>query len=207
MLTKNKIFAMIISVALISCDTSTEKAPGASAEEIALESQRANDFFEKSFNESVDRNPEFQAQLGIKKDYDKWNDISDENNQKELEITKLELQWLRDSINFDALDDQTKISYDLFVLNAENEINNFAYRFHNYPVNQMFGTHSQIPSFLINLHGITNVEDANAYISRLINIEGLFEQLLVNLKVREEKGIIPPKFVFPRVIWHIPCII
>jgi len=200
MLTTNKISIILISLALISCETSTEKAPGVSADEIAEESQRANDFFEKSFNESVDRNPVFQAQLGIKKDYDKWNDISDENTQKELEITKGELQWLRDSINFDALDDQTQISYDLFVLNAENEINNFEYRFHNYPVNQMFGTHSQIPSFLINLHRITNVEDANAYILRLINIESLFEQLLVNLKVREEKGIIPPKFVFPRVI-------
>jgi len=200
MITTNKIFGILVSLALVSCSTSKEKSYDISAEAITEESSRANDFFEKSFNESVDRSPEFQAQLGIKKDYDKWNDISDENDQEELEITKRELQWLRDSINFDALDVQTKISYDLFVLNAENHIDNFEYRFHNYPVNQMFGTHSQIPSFLINLHRISNVEDADAYISRLENVEGLFKQLLINLKAREEKGIVPPKFVFPRVI-------
>ena len=63
----------------------------------------------------------FQSYLGIKKDYDKWNDLSEENNDKELEITKQELQMLLDSINPEALDFQTRISYQLFKENAENQ--------------------------------------------------------------------------------------
>ena len=83
---------------------------------VKAESAKANAFFDSTYDAMVDRSPEYQTFLGIKKDYDKWNDISDENNHKELDITKAELEELEDTINYDLLDAQTKISYDLFVL-------------------------------------------------------------------------------------------
>ncbi len=190
---------LFVTAILIGCAPADETA-NPSADEIAAESARANEFFENVFDEQVSRSPMFQTQLGMKTDYDKWDDISDENDQEELEITKQKLQWLTDSINYDLLDDQTKISYDLFVINAEDDIRNFQFRFHNYPINQMFGLHSNIPSFLINMHRITNQGDAEAYIKRIEGTGPLFDQLIENLKIREEKGIVPPKFVFPRVL-------
>ena len=105
-----------------------------------------------------------------------------------------------DSINPDKLDRQTKISYELFKQDAENDIADFEYRFYNYPVNQMFGLHSQIPAFLINIHQVTNKEDAEAYISRLNGVDELMDQLIIGLETREELGIMPPKFVYPMVI-------
>ena len=189
-----KIAVMFLTVALISnCQQVTE-------EQIAAESKKANEFFDRVFDEEVDRSPETQTYLGIKKDYDKWDDISDENAQKEIEISKQELDKLRHEINYDRLDAQTKISHDLFVYQAERDIRNFEYRFHNYPVNQMFGLQSQVPALLINMHQITNLEDAQAYISRLQKIDHLFDQLIAELRIRGEKGIIPPTFVFPHVL-------
>ncbi len=194
---KKPLFAIFIILSACSPDS---KKVSYSVGEIVAESKKANDFFGKSFDDGVDRSPEFQSYLGIKKDQDKWNDYSDENEKAELEITKQELQWIKDSVNYDALDKNTKVSYDLFVASAEDEISNFKYRFHNYPVNQMFGMHSSKPAFLINMHQINNQEDAKAYISRLDKLKPVFDQLIVNLKAREERGIVPPKFVFPRVI-------
>jgi uncharacterized protein (DUF885 family) len=167
---------------------------------IAAESKRANDFFEASFQGELKRSPELQTYLGIKTDYDKWDEISGEKEQQELAITKRELRFLLDSINFASLDPQTRISYKLFQRNAENEINGFQFRHYDYPVNQMHGTQSQIPSFLINMHQITNRDDAEAYISRIGGIPKLLGQLVESLKVREKEGIVPPKFVFPMVI-------
>ena len=169
-------------------------------EQIIAESKKANEFFERVFDESVDRQPMMQTILGLKKDYDKWDDISDEFNQKELDITRKELSWLKSEINYDALDPQTKISYDLFVLQSEQEVDNFKFRFHNYPVNQMFGLQSGVPSFLINMHRVSEIKDLGAYVSRLEKTASLFEQLINNLKIREEKDIIPPKFVFAHVL-------
>ena len=164
------------------------------------ESIKVNTFFDRVFDEYIDRHPEHQTYLGIKKDYDKWEDLSDDVEKKELEITKQNLQWLNDSVNFDALDKQTKVSYQMFKAEAERDISNFKYRMYDYPVNQMFGTHSEVPSFLINMHLVTDESDARAYISRLQKVDVLFDQLIVNLEDREEIGIVPPKFVFPRVI-------
>jgi uncharacterized protein (DUF885 family) len=190
------VYLLIINLLFMSC---AEKKIY-TKEEIKAESEKANDFFNKTFDESVDRSPMYQTFLGMKKDNDKWDDQTDENAKKELEITKKNLAELKATINRNALNEQTKVSYDLFATKADNEIEGFKFRFHDYPVNQMFGLQSQVPSFLINFHRIDSIEDAKAYISRLSNVEMLFDQLIENLKIREEKGIIAPKFVFPYVI-------
>lgn len=171
-----------------------------STEEITAESKKANAFFDRIFDSRVDRDPNFQTRLGIKKDYDKWTAINDAHAQQELEFTKTYLDSLHQLINKDALDEQTLISYRLFEEDCNNSINNFKWRFHDYPVNQMGGMHAEVPSFLINMHTISNKTEAEAYIARLMGINSLFDQLLENLKTREEKNIIPPKFVFPYVI-------
>lgn len=171
-----------------------------SLEEIETESAKANAFFEKTFNEAMDRSPVYQSYLGIKKDYDKWDNLSEANTEKELEITKKELQFLLDSINPDALDLQGRISYKLFKEDAENDIADHKWRHHNYPINQMFGQHTQVASFLINIHQVSDSSDAAAYVSRLQGVKVIFDQLIENLKIREEKNIMPPKFVFPRSI-------
>lgn len=190
----------IITIALlVSCQPSEEQ--------IIAESEKADAFFQRTYDDGVARSPEYQTYLGIKKDNDKWNDRSDENDKKELEITKAELEELKTTINYDLLNEQGKISYDLFVLNGERQINNFKYRFHNYPVNQMFGAQSQLPAFLINFHQVSNGEDAAAYISRINGLPNVIDQILVGLKVREEQNIIPPKFVFEHVIRDIGNVI
>jgi len=88
----------------------------------------------------------------------------------------------------------------LAVDSAEREIKNFKYRFHNYPVNQMFGVQSGAPAFMINFHRITNVSDAEAYISRLNGFTQRINDVVTGLDTRTSLGIIAPKFVYPYVI-------
>jgi uncharacterized protein (DUF885 family) len=64
----------------------------------------------------------------------------------------------------------------------------------------MFGAQSGKPAFLINMHRIDDISDANAYISRLNEFNKYFTQLIKNLEAREAAGIVPPKFVFNKVI-------
>ena len=188
----------------IACSGNKEKSSESkkifSDAEIKVESTKANAFFDRLFDAAVDRDPMEQTRLGIKKDYGLWTDISDQHDQRELEITEANLDSLHKKFSLDGLDAQTKISYRLFEKNCKQQIDNFKWRFHNYPVSQMGGMQSEIPSFLINMHSISNKSDAEAYISRLSGLNALFDQLIVNLKIREEKNIIPPKFVFPYVV-------
>lgn len=164
------------------------------------ESDKANAFFDRVFDERVARYPERQTYLGIKKDYGEWDDSTDAMAQRELEITKENLAWLKESIDYEKLDAQTKISYLMWVERAEGQIRNFKYRNYNYPVNQMFGRHTGVPSFLINMHLAGDDSDAENYVERLQGVDEVFDQLIENLKMREKLGILPPKFVFPRAI-------
>jgi len=112
----------------------------------------------------------------------------------------LKIAFLNDSVNTKSLNEATLLSYKLAKQSLENEISDFKYRFHNYPVNQMHGKQSEVPAFLISMHSVDNKSDAEAYISRLKGIKTLFSQLEEGLKTREAKGIMPPKFVFNKVI-------
>lgn len=201
---KNIFYKILLSFVLllfvISCDDLSETTVTYSAEEVKASSMMANAFFDSAFDAAVDRSPMFQTYLGIKKDYGQWDDLSEEQAMRELAITKAELKFLKDTIVYEALDTQTKISYLLFEEDALHKISDFKFRHNDYPVNQMFGLHAQVPSFLINMHQITNHEDAVAYLSRLKKIEELFDQLISQLKIREDEGVAPPKFVYDYVI-------
>jgi uncharacterized protein (DUF885 family) len=62
------------------------------------------------------------------------------------------------------------------------------------------GVRAQIPTFLINVHKVDNEKDARAYLGRLNAIPKLFDQVIVNLRTCEGKGVVAPKFVFSLVL-------
>jgi len=167
---------------------------------MAAETAKANAFFDRVFDEAVARSPQTMAQLGISKDTDKWDDISDARALEDLVLEVQDLAELKRTINFDALDDQARVSYRMFVNSAERSIEGWKWRYYNYPLNQMTGLHSEAPAFLINYHPVASVADARAYIARLRGMGPLFDQLIEGVKIREEKKIIPPRFVLPLVI-------
>ena len=168
--------------------------------EIAAESKKANDFFEKCWDETLSRHPVDESFYGIKTHYNQLEDLSDEKSTADEKIWERQLADLKKNIRFEALDPQTQLSYKLFEREAAREAEEFKYRFDVYPVSQMRGVHAQMPTFMINIHKIDDVKDAEAYIARLSGFPKLFDQLLVNLKVREEKGVVAPRFVFPLVL-------
>ena len=155
--------------------------------ETAAESKKANDFFEQCWDETLSRHPVDESFYGIKTHYDQLEDLSDEKATADEKVWERQLADLKKNIKFDALDAQTQLSYKLFEREAAREAEEFKYRFDIYPVSQMRGVHAQMPTFMINIHKIDDVKDAEAYIARLRAFPKLFDQLLVNLKAREEK--------------------
>ncbi len=170
------------------------------AERVAAESAKANAFFERVFDESVDRSPISQGYLGIKKDHDKWDDYSETNRLQEFAITVRELAALKSTINFDLLDEQTKMSYRLFVAQAEQTIEGWKWRNHSYVFTQMDGMHADAAAFLINFHEVADEADARAYITRLRAMPAMFEPLIARAEAQAARGILPPKFVYPMLI-------
>ncbi|MBW1294484.1 DUF885 domain-containing protein [Aquimarina litoralis] len=188
---------------IVGCkNKSKEIIPEISDEQkIEKHSKKLNDWFETQFQEEIDDSPMMQTYLGVKTDdYGKWDDISSKKLVHDMDKSKKRLRYLKDSVDIEYLNKATSLSYRLMIQDLENSIQDFQYRFYDYPVNQMYGMQAEIPAFLINMHQIENKSDAEAYISRLKGIDELFTQQIENIKIREKNGIVPPKFVFPKVL-------
>ena len=169
-------------------------------EEIAAESKRVNEFFDKCWDENLARHPIEESTYGLKTHYDQLDDLSDGKAAADLKLAQRQLATLKNDFHPGALDQQTQLSWKLFEREVERQAEEFRFRNDIYPISQMRGVHAQIPTFLINIHKIDNASDAAAYIARLRAIPKLFDQVVVNLRTREEKGVVAPHFVFPLVL-------
>ena len=74
------------------------------------------------------------------------------------------------------------------------------FRFHTYPVNQMFGVQNGFPTFMEDTHQVNDVGEAEDYIARLSKVGVKFDQVLEGLRHRQEMGILPPQFVVDKVL-------
>lgn len=202
--TPRSLLAVAIACSLLTaCSPEPASAPTttttAAVTASVNENDKANAYFEKAFMDVVALSPMGLTQLGIKQDYDKWDQLTDAQAEKELALAKAQLEGLKD-VDVSKLDAQTSLSYQLFKQQLQDKIADDQWRLYNYPINQMYGWHSMVPSLLINQHLIDNESDAKAYIARLNGIVQLFEQLKLQLDAREKLGIMPPKFVYPLAI-------
>ncbi|MEP1553750.1 MAG: DUF885 domain-containing protein [Paraglaciecola sp.] len=172
---------------------------------LASEDEKITQFFEDIFNENVASSPEYQTSLGIKtEDYGKWDDSSDEYYLNTyIQERKNQLARLKGNFDYQSLSDTNKLSYDLFVFNAERSIENAAWYRHHYVVDQFNGQVTNKIAFIQNNHTIDNVSDAEAYIQRLNGIDKIFVEFAKQLNDRAEFGVITPEFSFPDMITDI----
>ena len=170
------------------------------AVDVAAESAKANQMFDDMYMEHVMRSPNWQSFLGMKDNQDKWSDIDDAEALASVELSKVQLAKVKADINPAHLDEQTQLSYRLFLQRWQDDIDSLKWRDHSYPITQMRGTHTSVATMLINQHPISNLDDAQDYIARLNAIPKLFDQLQEILLKRADKGVITPKFTWPEMI-------
>lgn len=187
------IMSLVLGAVLLVCGCAPRTVDNAPTSEQAIA------LLDDLFMEKVNHSPESMTYLGIRERYDEWDDISEAAAERHFKMTRRHLDTVT-AIDTSALDASTKLSVRMFIEQAEQELAAHQWRYHSYPVNQMRGVHSMVPSFLINQHLIANSQEAEAYIGRIKNSSLLMSQLLEQLKIREDKGIIPPQFVFPHVL-------
>ncbi|MFT5593231.1 MAG: hypothetical protein ACI8SR_001603 [Oceanicoccus sp.] len=161
--------------------------------------QLADTLIEEYSHWQISSSPMLQAYRGLKTNYGKWDDISDEYQLEQLNQEKEFLARIN-TITLSALEQQTALSLALLQDQIEQDIKHYEFRLLSFPVNQMYGLHSEIPNFLINIHQVSSIKDARYYIERVNGTSKLIEQLIEQLELREAKGIRPPRFVYDSVI-------
>jgi len=164
-----------------------------------------NLFYEKVFVQVLFDEPELLSSLGIVEQFGitghnaKLGDVSPAHQQHYFDRAKQNLADLH-AYPLERQNASQRLSTQVLDWYISREIEGEKYQWHNYPVNQLFGVQNEFPSFMANTHRLLASRDCEYYRQRLIAVGPKFDQLLESLKVREEKGILPPRFVVEKVL-------
>ena len=179
--------------------TATSETISAAPIAAATESTRLAAFFQKSFDDDVANSPVWQSYLGIKDDYDKWDDMSDAAAQAEIDNITLRIAQAK-QFDTSQLNAQEQLSLEIYQQDIQRQLANDAFRHHTYVMHQFRAAHTFVPSFLINIHSISELSDADAYIQRLHGVKSMFNQVIDQLRIREKLGVYPPKWAYDQMI-------
>jgi len=182
---------VLSTLSLIAC---SHKAP----KNMADESRKFNAFMDQVFDQDLAMSPEGLTYFGKKDQYNKLDDHTEAFDQKMLQVTMKHLEDMK-QFDRDALDPQTKLTYDLYLREGRQFQEDFKWRNYGYVINQQAGVHADLPVFMINMHRVDSEQDLKDYVSRLNEFKRVFAEVGDQLKASEKVGVIPPKFVFPYV--------
>src|SRR5438270_13850455 len=164
-----------------------------------------NLFYEKVFIETVFSEPELLTQLGLVEQFGitahngKLSDESPVHQQQVIDRWKKDLSQLH-QYPLDRQSLSQKLSTHVLDWFLQDQVEGEKWQWHNYPVNQLFGVQNQYPTFMANTHRLFNAKDCEYYIMRLDAVPKKFDQTIEGLRVREQKQIIPPRFVVEEVL-------
>ncbi len=161
---------------------------------------RLNAWFETRYEEQLQYSPMRMTMLGRKDRYDALDDMSREGAAKQLAWRAAAVDEMQSTFDYDALGDDARLSWDLFVyqLEAARAADRFAD--HGYPFEQMGGAQSFLPTFLLQFHKVQTEADYVAYVARLHEVPRAFGQLMGQVKRSAAAGIRPPRFAHEGVI-------
>jgi len=197
-----------IALALTACDRGKAPDAGASSAppavvsqaDIAAETERLNQWFEKKYEEQLQFSPLQLTFQGRKDLYDQIDDLSEQAQLDQVAWQKASVEEMESAFDYAKLNDEAKFSYDLWKLQYENARDGVPFMADGYAFDQMNGAQSFFPTVMISFHKVEEESDYTAYVSRLKASARAFDQLLERGRKSAGQGIRPPKFAYEGVI-------
>ncbi|MCL9982166.1 MAG: DUF885 domain-containing protein [Erythrobacter sp.] len=194
--------ALAVTLAAPLAAQESPAAPAAPAPVADQTAEAAIDALFAAYDEaSLAQSPEGKAYRGIRDaDYGKWNDPSDAADARQDALLDETLATMRARFDLATLAPQQALSYRLFEQLAARRASLRPYRDYGYIFDQMNGAQSDLPAFLINTHRVANEAEAKAYVARIEGLGPLLDALTAQSRARADKGVMPPRWVYPYVI-------
>ena len=204
-------FSLLIGTAFLAAcaapqaENAAPAAPAAPAtqaaalSDAAAEDARLLSFLDRAFDERAARSPETLTGLGIKQDYGKLDAYTDEHAAEMLALAERQLAEMKRQFDPARLSPSGRLSYSLAEEAVETQRRQHGWRSHQFVFSTNGSPAGQIPIFLINQHRVDTVADAEAYVSRLREVERVMGEIGARIRARANAGIVPPKFVFAPV--------
>jgi uncharacterized protein (DUF885 family) len=168
----------------------------------SLEGLHLGKFFEESYKQLLLRSPEMVTNLGLAETYGMRNDRLDDLSVEFVRETQVLERAILDLLRTYDRDSQTsemQISYDVYEWYLDSQVRGHEFMFHNYPFNHFYWSyHARLIELFTNLHPLHTRHDVEDYITRLSLVDAQVDQLLDGIKIRQDIGVVLPKFIVER---------
>ncbi|HTU12527.1 MAG TPA: DUF885 domain-containing protein [Allosphingosinicella sp.] len=190
------LLAATAGIAVAQPGAAPAPAPAATAE---AEDARLTAFLDAAFDAQNATNPQNLTQLGSRQLYDRLNDYTEAYRARQLALEERQLAELRRRFDPARLSAQGRLSFRLFEKEVLDDRAAWRWRNYGFPATNNGSPMGSIPVFLINNHRIESVSDAEAYVSRLREVERVMGEIGANMRRQAELNIVPPAFNFAPV--------
>ena len=194
--------ALVASDRAASYEAVSATAPPASIAQadVAAETARLNQWFEKKYEEQLQFSPIQLTFQGRKELYGELDDLSVEAALTQIAWQQASVAEMEKAFDYARLSDEGRFSYDLWKLQYENARDGVPFLGEGYAFEQMNGAQGFLPTLLISFHKVETESDYTAYVSRLRAVGRAFDQLLARARESAGKGVRPPRFAYEGVI-------
>lgn len=164
------------------------------------EDARLNEWFELKYEEQLQLSPLQMTFLGRKDRHAELDDMSRAAADRQLAWRVAALEEMKSSFDYEALDDTTRLSWDLFEYQVNAAQDGHPFIAHQYPFEQMGGMQGLLPTIMISFHKVEDESDYLAYVARLREVPRAFGQLMGHVRQSAAQGIRPPRFAHEGVL-------
>jgi uncharacterized protein (DUF885 family) len=186
-----------VLVALAACSPAAPKGP--SAEEIARASADLTAYLDAEYEEEVQMSPIKLTFLGRKEQYDKIDDFSDVQIDRELDWRRTSVAEMKAKFDPAKLDEESRTSFEMWALQLD--MDEKAAKFRTQPYTFIKdGPHAFLPNLMISFHEVAAKSDMEAYVARLGEVARALDQSVERAKAAASDGSRPPRFSFDQAI-------
>jgi uncharacterized protein (DUF885 family) len=166
----------------------------------SLEARRKelNRLIAEEWEYEMRESPEQATVIGDYRYNDRWSDTSLAHVQKQkAELEKWLAQFL--AIDTSGFPEQERLNQQLMVRNLKMQIHDIDLKAYEMPVNQFFGAHLAIASF-VNFMPFQNTKQYEDYVTRLRGISVVLGQITEVLQQGAKDKLMPPRYLLEKTV-------
>lgn len=163
-----------------------------------------DEFYETVLRDILLRDPEYTTGVGLPAEialpvHDQLTNESAAYEAETYELLAAHLATLQ-SYDWNKQTDEQRISTATLAWYLEDVLRQRPYQHYDYRMNPIFGFPFHFPNLMTGEHPLTNLEEAEAYVSRLQQFATKADQLVEGLQLAEDQGVLPPQWMLNWVI-------
>jgi len=175
-----------------SAPAAAQPAPGTPE----AEDRRLLKFFDEVYQANVASSPQMQTMQGKKTNYGKLNDYTEAHALRQRDRSLADLARMKAQFDYKKLSPAGQLNYRMFEKSVQRSARATDWRDYSFPISSNNSVLGSTPAFLVNQHRIDNLSDAQAYISRVREVERVMSEISADVRRRADRGLVPPALIF-----------